>query len=254
MRQAIAAGLEEIDVIVREAANDNDAKRSMVESIAREPLNPIDQWRGIERLVALGWTEEAIAVALALPVRQIRKLRLLANVLPAMLDHMALGDMPNEQQLRTIATASLDEQKEAWKALKPKKNERADWYNISRARAQDRGDRRQRRPAGDVEAANVVAARWLISAIPNPFESGNLIEQAHATNPALEIIARAHSDAEVDYLKKCGTSLIIMGAREIARGISEHILSKISTATAAKGEAHEASAVTVLDQHTDPER
>ncbi|MFK4259130.1 ParB N-terminal domain-containing protein, partial [Agrobacterium tumefaciens] len=35
--QAIAAGLEEIDVIVREAANDNGAMRSMVENIAREP-------------------------------------------------------------------------------------------------------------------------------------------------------------------------------------------------------------------------
>ncbi|MGE8106855.1 ParB/RepB/Spo0J family partition protein [Allorhizobium sp. NPDC080224] len=138
VRQAIAAGLEEIEVIVREAANDNGAMRSMVENIAREPLGAVDQWRGTERLIALGWTEEAIAVALALPVRQIRKLRLLANVLPAMLDHMALGDMPNEQQLRTIAAASLDEQKEAWKALKPKKNERADWHNISRALSKTR--------------------------------------------------------------------------------------------------------------------
>ncbi|NSZ87648.1 ParB/RepB/Spo0J family partition protein (plasmid) [Agrobacterium tumefaciens] len=136
--QAIAAGLEEIDVIVREAANDNGAMRSMVENIAREPLNPIDQWRGIERLVALGWTEEAIGVALALPVRQIRKLRLLANVLPAMLDHMALGDMPNEQQLRTIAAASIEEQRQVWKANKPKKAERADWYNISRALSKNR--------------------------------------------------------------------------------------------------------------------
>lgn len=88
--------------------------------------------------MALGWTEEAIAVALALPVRQIRKLRLLANVLSAMLDHMALGDMPNEQQLRTIAAASLDQQKEVWKAHKPKKNERADWYTISRALSKTR--------------------------------------------------------------------------------------------------------------------
>ncbi|AYM61030.1 MULTISPECIES: ParB N-terminal domain-containing protein [Hyphomicrobiales] len=138
VKQAIAAGMEEITVLVVEAANDNGAMRSMVENIAREPLNPVDQWRGIERLVALGWTEEAIGVALALPVRQIRKLRLLANVLPPMLDHMALGDMPNEQQLRTIAAASLDEQKEVWKANKPKKSERADWYNISRALSKTR--------------------------------------------------------------------------------------------------------------------
>jgi ParB/RepB/Spo0J family partition protein len=130
-RMAIAAGIEEIDVIVVEAANDNGAMRSMIENIAREPLNPVDQWRGIERLVALGWTEEVIAIALALSVRQIRKLRLLANVLPAMLDHMAKGDMPSEQQLRTISAASLHEQKEVWKAQKPKKSDTASWWAIA---------------------------------------------------------------------------------------------------------------------------
>lgn len=134
VKQAIAAGLEEIDVLVDEAANDNGAMRSMVENIAREALTPVDQWRAIERLVALGWTEEAIGVALALPVRQIRKLRLLANVLPAMLDHMAKGDMPNEQQLRTIAAASLDEQKEVWKKHKPSKADpQVSWWSVAQA-------------------------------------------------------------------------------------------------------------------------
>jgi ParB family chromosome partitioning protein len=100
VRLVIAAGLEEIEILVVDSA-DNGAMRSMVEKSVREALNPVDQWRGIERLVALGWTEEAIAVALAFPVRQIRKLRLLANVLQAMLEQMALGDMPSEQQLRS---------------------------------------------------------------------------------------------------------------------------------------------------------
>ncbi len=132
VKQAIAAGLEEIDVLVDEAANDNGAMRSMVENIAREVLAPVDQWRAIERLVALGWTEEAIGVALALPVRQIRKLRLLANVLPAMLDHMVKGDMPSEQQLRTIAAASLDEQKEVWKKHKPSKGDpQVSWWSVA---------------------------------------------------------------------------------------------------------------------------
>ncbi|MQW86383.1 ParB N-terminal domain-containing protein [Sinorhizobium saheli] len=131
VRQAITAGLEEIEVLVTDAANDNGAMRSMIANVAFEPLNPVDQWRGIERLVALDWTEEAVAVALALPVRQIRKLRLLANVLPAMLDQMARGDMPAEQQLRTIAAAALDEQKEVWKAHKPKKGETASWWQIA---------------------------------------------------------------------------------------------------------------------------
>ncbi|MER9469385.1 ParB N-terminal domain-containing protein [Mesorhizobium sp. M0482] len=132
VRQAIAAGLEEIAVLVIDRAEDGGAMRSLAETLAHEQLNPVDQWRAIERLVALGWTEEAIAVALALPVRQIRKLRLLANVLPAMLEQMAKGDMPNEQQLRTIASASLDEQKEVWKKHKPSKADpQVSWWSVA---------------------------------------------------------------------------------------------------------------------------
>jgi CPA2 family monovalent cation:H+ antiporter-2 len=96
---------------------------------------------------------------------------------------------------------------------------------------------------GLLEAASIAAARWLISAIPNPFESGNLIEQARAANPGLDIIARAHSDAEVDYLKNCGANLIIMGEREIARGICEHILSGIGATTAPKNTMDENTAI-----------
>jgi ParB-like chromosome segregation protein Spo0J len=132
VKQAIAAGLEEIAVLVIERSEDGGAMRSLAETLAHEQLNPVDQWRAIERLVAVGWTEEAIAVALALPVRQIRKLRLLANVLPAMLDHMAKGDMPNEGQLRTIASAALEEQKEVWKKHKPSKADpQVSWWSVA---------------------------------------------------------------------------------------------------------------------------
>jgi CPA2 family monovalent cation:H+ antiporter-2 len=90
--------------------------------------------------------------------------------------------------------------------------------------------------AAMLDAANVAGARFLISAIPNPFESGNLIERAREANPALDIIARAHSDAEVDYLSKLGANKIIMGEREIARGISEHIVARTNPAPAAEGD------------------
>jgi len=135
--QAIAAGLKEIEVLVDDVANDDPASRgamrSMVENIAREPLNPVDQWRAIERLVMLRWTEEAIAAALALPIRQIRKLRLLAGVLPAMLDQMAKGDMPEERQLRVIAAAAVEEQAEVWKKHKPKKGDTTSWWSVAQA-------------------------------------------------------------------------------------------------------------------------
>ncbi len=75
-----------------------------------------------------------------------------------------------------------------------------------------------------IAAANLAAARWLFVAIPNAFEAGQAVEQARKANPTLEIIARAHADAEIDYLRQHGANLIIMGEREIARGMIEHAL------------------------------
>jgi ParB family chromosome partitioning protein len=164
---AIAADLAEIEVLIIEAANDNGGMRNLVENLARDNLNPVDLWRAIERLVAQAWTEEAIALALALPVRQIRKLRLLANVLPAMLDQMTLGDMPNEQQLRFIAAASLDEQGEVWKANKPKKGERAHWHFIASAL------NKRRMFARDASFGDDLAAAYGIEWVEDLFAQGN---------------------------------------------------------------------------------
>ena len=36
--------------------------------------------------------------------------------------------------------------------------------------------------------------------IPQAFEAGQVVQQARATNPMLEIVARAHTDDEVDHL------------------------------------------------------
>jgi CPA2 family monovalent cation:H+ antiporter-2 len=78
---------------------------------------------------------------------------------------------------------------------------------------------------GLLEAANLAAARWLISAIPNPFEASNLIEAGRAANPDLKIIARAHSDAEVQHLEKFGANHIVLGEREIAREMASYLFS-----------------------------
>ncbi len=137
--QAIVAGFPEIDVLVADPEEDKDALRAVVENVAREGLNPVDLWRSIERLVGLGWTEESIAIALAQSVRQVRKLRLLANVLPAMLNQMARGDMPNEQQLRVIAAASDEDQAEVWKKYRPKKGQPVvPWGEVARALTRSR--------------------------------------------------------------------------------------------------------------------
>ena len=73
-----------------------------------------------------------------------------------------------------------------------------------------------------IAAANLGAARWLFIAIPDGFEAGQVSEQARRANAKLEIIARAHSDAEVGHLQKHGANFVIMGEREIALGMLDH--------------------------------
>ncbi|WP_439575116.1 YbaL family putative K(+) efflux transporter [Phreatobacter sp.] len=83
-----------------------------------------------------------------------------------------------------------------------------------------------------LDCANIAAANRLIVAIPNAFEAGRIIELAKAVNPALIIIARAHSDAEVSHLSGLGAGIVIMGEREIARGIIEEVARTAGIGTA----------------------
>ncbi|MBB4567355.1 cation:proton antiporter [Rhizobium leucaenae] len=71
--------------------------------------------------------------------------------------------------------------------------------------------------------ANISGARSLVIAIPNTFEACSAAEQARAVNPSILIVARAHSDAEVDVLKQYGADTVIMGEREIALGMVDRL-------------------------------
>ncbi|WP_065752064.1 YbaL family putative K(+) efflux transporter [Bradyrhizobium paxllaeri] len=74
-----------------------------------------------------------------------------------------------------------------------------------------------------LKSANLEGARYLLIAIPEAFEAGQIVQQARGANPGIQIIARAHSDAEVDHLRSLGADLIIMGEREIALGIIHNL-------------------------------
>ncbi|MBZ5760352.1 MULTISPECIES: YbaL family putative K(+) efflux transporter [Rhizobium] len=71
--------------------------------------------------------------------------------------------------------------------------------------------------------ANLTAARSLVIAIPNAFEACSVAEQARSLNPSILIVARAHSDAEVDELTRYGADTVIMGEREIALGMVDRL-------------------------------
>ena len=67
--------------------------------------------------------------------------------------------------------------------------------------------------------ANVEAAMAVFVAIPNAFEAGQVTEQCRKHNPAVLIVARAHSDEEEAYLKTLGANVVVLGEREIGLGM-----------------------------------
>jgi len=74
-----------------------------------------------------------------------------------------------------------------------------------------------------LKAAALTKSRNVVVAIPEAFEAGQIVQQARAANASIRIIARAHSDAEVEHLQGLGADTVIMGEREIARGMIEEL-------------------------------
>jgi len=89
-------------------------------------------------------------------------------------------------------------------------------------------------------AANIGEARCLLVAIPDAFESGQVVEQARRINPDLPIVVRVHSSAQEDHIMKYGATRVVMGEQEIARAMisavpdapREPILSSVQAADA----------------------
>jgi CPA2 family monovalent cation:H+ antiporter-2 len=76
-----------------------------------------------------------------------------------------------------------------------------------------------------LQAANLAGARCLLVAIPDAFEGGQVVAQARQANPALPIVARAHSEEEIEHLKKHGATVVVMGEHEIAKAMLAFVAS-----------------------------
>lgn len=73
-----------------------------------------------------------------------------------------------------------------------------------------------------LKAANLAGARLLLIAIPEAFEAGQIVHQARAANPHIQIVARAHYDTEVTHLSQHGADFVVMGEDEIARSMLDY--------------------------------
>ena len=70
-------------------------------------------------------------------------------------------------------------------------------------------------------AAGIERATSLLIAIPEGFDGGAIAEKARGLKPDIRIVARAHSDGEVEHLIKLGVADVVMGERELALRMME---------------------------------
>ncbi|QWF16006.1 YbaL family putative K(+) efflux transporter [Lysobacter capsici] len=67
-------------------------------------------------------------------------------------------------------------------------------------------------------------ATTVMLAIPQALEAGEIIAKLRELNPALSIVARAHSDNEVKHLLQHGADGAVMAERELAHSLAEMVL------------------------------
>jgi CPA2 family monovalent cation:H+ antiporter-2 len=78
--------------------------------------------------------------------------------------------------------------------------------------------------AAVIAEARPDTAQMALIAIPNAFETGEIIERLRDLNPAISIMARAHSDAGVRYLIDRGADGAVMAERELAHSLAEMVM------------------------------
>ena len=68
-------------------------------------------------------------------------------------------------------------------------------------------------------------AKLAVFAIPRALEAGETIERMKTLNPALTVLARAHSEGEVRHLLQHGADGAVLAERELAFSLAEMVMS-----------------------------
>jgi len=74
--------------------------------------------------------------------------------------------------------------------------------------------------------AHIANAAMLVVATADPIDVRQMVDTARALNPDIEIVLRAHSDDELQLLRKEGIGTVFHGEEELARGMTGHILQR----------------------------
>ena len=85
-----------------------------------------------------------------------------------------------------------------------------------------------------MEEAAPERAQMAIFAIPQVLEAGEAIERIKAVNPGITVLARAHSDGQVQHLLQHGADAAVLAERELAYSLAEMVMATPPYRTASR--------------------
>ncbi|MBR6975777.1 MAG: ParB/RepB/Spo0J family partition protein, partial [Ottowia sp.] len=107
------AGLDEVPVLVRDVSDEAAAAMTLIENMQREDLNPLEEARGIRRLIdEFGMTHEQAAVAVGKNRSTASNLLRLLNLAAPVQDMLMAGSL-SEGHARALLALDADEQARA---------------------------------------------------------------------------------------------------------------------------------------------
>ena len=75
-----------------------------------------------------------------------------------------------------------------------------------------------------LDQANIAHCHALIAAIPDALATRQAVAYARSRNPRIEIVARAHSEAEEAELRRLGVARVVVAEREVGNELLRHAL------------------------------
>ena len=78
--------------------------------------------------------------------------------------------------------------------------------------------------------SHVAQAAMLVIAIPDAVDVRKMVEIARTLNPGIDVVLRTHNEEEADLLRKESLGEVFLGEHELARGMTDHILSRLEDA------------------------
>lgn len=115
LNAARSVGLTEIPAMTHLLSEVEAEAAQAAENMQRVPVDPVDQWRHIERMVADGYTVRKAGLALGMNDRQIGQICKLGRLAPEVLDALTGRELPSWRILGEISQASHEQQAAALK-------------------------------------------------------------------------------------------------------------------------------------------